>query len=696
MLQSMRKSSASIFIYLIFGVLIVVFVLNFGPQANSTGGGCNNDTANAALVVNGTEITRSGFAIPYQIATGPAASRKAQVFEWLIRREILAQEGESRGLRVTDGAVDEEIKRGSLFFDGRRENIKKSLFDEVDGQFFFSYPKFQALVERNWQVSMNSFKDAQKREMLAAMTADLIRNGVQVSRDEALQQFLYENNTVTFDTVKFQPALYRAAMKLTEADVTRFVAGHQAEIQAAFTADERLYKAVKPQISVRQIFVAKPVVVTPPATPSAAGSDAAPSAPMPAATEDVKNVAFEAIVTKLTALRSDIAAGRVSFAEAAKTQSADEATKYMGGSVGWRTKDSPQLGETELNDAVKSLKAGEVSAVIKTARGAYLLVVDAEREGDLTFDQVKNELAVELAKDTWSKEAAKRAAIAALALAKAELAKPADDKGQKGKNLDGLYEREQMSPDIDLQRILNDPNLPDDQKQRLLQEYLKMRQPTVKTGSITVESRDVQAGWMTSQAGAGSANGSATGSATGAAATSPTTAAPTTTTPAAAPPVVVAAVNPLAPSADVLPAFGPITKASVTRLGPVARSNRLVDFGEAKALVGLLFDTLAPNELADGIFEAQGSYAIVQLIARTEPDMKEFDKKVDSMMQLIKQRRSGDALMGWLKDRCETLYKAGKIKPSQSLLREVDDQGKPLPATYKPCISYGSDDAAFE
>ncbi len=698
MLQSMRKSGASIFIYLIFGVLIVVFVLNFGPQANRSGGGCSNDAANTALVVNGTEITRPGFAIPYQISTGPSAARKAQVFEWLIRREMLAQEGESRGLRVTDEAVDEEIKRGSLFFDGRRENIKKSLFDEVDGQFFFSYPKFQALVERNWQVSMNAFKDAQKREMLAALTADLIRNGVQVSRDEALQQFLYDNNTVTFDAVKFQPAVYRAAMRLSEADVARFVTGHEAEIKAAFTADERLYKAVKPQISVRQIFMAKPVVAPAPApAPAADGSGAAPVAPAPVA--EVTNVAFDAIVTKLSTLRTDIAAGKISFAEAAKSQSADEATKYLGGNMGWRTKDSPQLGETELDEAVKSLKSGEVSTVVKTSRGAYLLLIDGQREGDLTFDQVKHELAVELAKDTWSKEAAKRAALAALVVAKAELAKPADDKGQKGKNLDGLYEREQMSPDIDLQRILNDPNLPNDQKQRLLQEYLKMQQPAMKTGAITVESRDVQAGWMTSQAGTGSAaTATPTAEATPAGATGAgaTASAPTAATVASAPPAV-AVVNPLAPSTDVLPAFGPINKASVTRLGPVPRSNRLVDFGEAKELVSLLFDTLSPNGLADGIFDAQGSYAIVQLITRAEPDMKEFDKKADNMIQLIKQRRSNDALMGWLKDRCETLYKAGKIKPSASLVREYDDQGKPLPNSYKPCMSYGSgDDAALE
>lgn len=684
MLQSMRRSGASIFIYLIFGILIVVFVLNFGPQSKGSGEGCTGSSSNTALTVNGSEVSRPGFALPYQIAQGPVATRKIQVFEWLIRREMLAQEAESRGMRVTDDAVDEEIKRGSLFFDMRRENIKKSLFDQVDNQFFFSYPKLQNLVERNWQVSMTSFKEAQKREMLAGLMAELIRNGTQVSRDEALQQFLYENNTVTFDAVKFQPAVYRAAMRLTEDDVARFVAGHEAEIKAKFTTDERLYKGVKPQLSVRQIFMAKPVpAAAPVAPPAGAGSD---SPPAPAAAPDTK--AFDAVVAKLETLRSDIAADKVKFADAAKAKSEDEATKYLGGNMGWRTAESPQLGDTALNDAVKALKPGEVSAVIKTDRGAYLLQVENKREGDLTFDQVKNELAVELAKDVWSKEAAKRAAIAALAEAKAELAKPADDKGNKGKNLDGLYEREQMSPDIELQRILNDPTLPDDQKQRLLQEYLKMRQPAIKTGSIIVESKSVQAGWLASQQTAGSAEAPApapapagegsAGSAAGSAA------------PAAMPVAPAPAANPMAPSSDKLPEFGPIAKASVTRLGPVARSNRLVDFGEAPALVGMLFDTLQPNGLADGVYDAQGAYAIVQLVSRSQPDMKEFEKKADNMIQLIKQRRSGDALMGWLKDRCETLYKAGKIKPAADLIREYDDQGKPLPTSYKPCITYAT------
>jgi parvulin-like peptidyl-prolyl isomerase len=687
MLQSMRRSGASIFIYLIFGILILVFVLNFGPQAGRDTGGCTGRGANTALTIDGSEISRVAYGVPEQISeapqgvANPRAAKTAQVFEWLIRRELLAQEAESRGMRVSDDAVDEEIKRGSLFFDGRRENIKKNLFDEVDGKFFFNYKNLQNVVERKWQISMNAFKDAQKREMLASMMADLIRSGVQVSRDEALQQFLYENNTVTFDAVKFQPAVYLAAMKLTEDDIARFVAGHEADIKAKFAVDERLYKGVKPQILVRQIFLEKPApapIAPPPAAGS--GSGAAPVAPA-VVEKDKALVAFEASVAKLEIMRADIAAGKAKFADVAKSMSTDDASKFLGGSLGWRTVESPQVGDTVLNDAVKALKVGDVSAVLTTDRGVYLFTVEAKREGDLKFDQVKQELAVAMAKDVWSKEAAKRAAIAALVEAKIEAAKPLDAKGQKGKSLNELYDRERMSPDIELQRILNDPTMPQDQKQRMLQEYLKMRQPTGRTGRIVLESDDVQVSWLAAQQAAGSA-GSAAGSASGSAAT------PAITPPPPPAPVVESMVA----SNDKLPEFGTIAKASVTRLGPVPRSNRLPDFGENKALVGLLFDKLTSGGLADTIFDAQGSYAIVQLVERAQPDMKEFDKKAVAMMQTIKQRRSGDALMGWLKERCDSLNKAGKIKPAPDLLREVDDKGNPMPTQYKPCMSYGRDE----
>ena len=55
MLESMRRQGASIFIYLIFGLLIVIFVINFGPQ----GGGERRwlrGTSNVVVSVDGEDV----------------------------------------------------------------------------------------------------------------------------------------------------------------------------------------------------------------------------------------------------------------------------------------------------------------------------------------------------------------------------------------------------------------------------------------------------------------------------------------------------------------------------------------------------------------------------------------------------------------------------------------------------------------
>ena len=46
MLEQMRRQGASIFIYLIFGLLIVIFVINFAPSRNrgDVGGGCSTSS----------------------------------------------------------------------------------------------------------------------------------------------------------------------------------------------------------------------------------------------------------------------------------------------------------------------------------------------------------------------------------------------------------------------------------------------------------------------------------------------------------------------------------------------------------------------------------------------------------------------------------------------------------------------------
>src|SRR3954463_13496092 len=112
MLDSMRRQGASIFIYLIFGILIAIFVINIGPGSGKRGddAGCTG-TSNHVVTVDGSDANETAFHIAYSSPTnrGQGKERTYMALEALIRREMLAAEGTDHGLRVSDDLVDDGI-----------------------------------------------------------------------------------------------------------------------------------------------------------------------------------------------------------------------------------------------------------------------------------------------------------------------------------------------------------------------------------------------------------------------------------------------------------------------------------------------------------------------------------------------------------------------------------------------------------
>ena len=583
MLESARRQGASIFVYLIFCLLIAIFVINFGPQKGSQGG-CSG-SSNVVIAVDGQEATQSSYHVAYSNGynRGNGKQKTYVALETIIRREILAQEAEARGMRVDSDLTMDQIKAGWFFLGGQRVQIP-GIFDE--NQVW----NFKAL--KGWyssmNVSRNSYVGEQGRGLMASIMAEMLRDSVQVAREEALAHYLFENNTVQYDVVAFKPDAYRAAMKLTDADVERFLSTHAADVEARYKTDERTYKGVKPQLQLRQIFIAKledEKPATPPTPPppapgagsaagSGAGSGSAAAPVAPPKVEEKKaagpkvGMSIDDAKKKLEDARASIAAGKQKFVDAAKQLNTDEAMKASGGELGWRTADNAMLGDKAVTDAVKALKPGEMTPVIPTDRGVFLVMAESKREGDLSFDQVKSELAKELAKDVWAKEAAKRAALAALEKAR----------GGTGMNLDQMYEKEEApsSPGLDINQILNDPNLTQEQKQKILQMMLQQQQG--KSGALEIESTDVPAAWYAQADGpsgsaattppagsgtaptpaAGSANapksGAATAPKTGAGSATPT--APKTGSAAPTAPKTGSATAPATGAGSALPAAG--------------------------------------------------------------------------------------------------------------------------------------------
>ena len=165
-------------------------------------------------------------------------------------------------------------------------------------------------------------------------------------------------------------------------------------------------------------------------------------------------------------------------------------------------------------------------------------------------------------------------------------------------------------------------------------------------------------------------------------------AAPTTGAPAtpAVPPVPAADI---VPSKDVLPLLSDVAPPHVTRFNNKSRAKQMNGLGASKDAIAAVFDELQPGQLAPHIYEGEGgAYAVVQLVQRNQPNVADFDKDADRRVAELRNARANAFLDEWLRDKCETLAKANKIKPNPELLIERDDQGKVLPVTYRPCMSF--------
>ncbi|MBL0214619.1 MAG: SurA N-terminal domain-containing protein [Myxococcales bacterium] len=743
MLEQLRKSGASIAIYLIFGLLIIIFVINFAPNAGQgKGGGCTGP-GNSAITVGTAKTSQSAYHVAYAANKYNGRQKVYAALEMLIRRELLADAASDAGIRVTNDLVETEMKKGYFFYAGFRIPdfavdpqggpvfvSEHSFFDLVDGEQFFNFGKFKGWVG-SLNVSVGSYYDEQARAMQAALMSELITDSVRVSRDEAMTDYLFAHNTVSYDTVTFTPTAYRDAMRLGDADVARFLAGHEADVKKKYTDEERTYKGTNPALKLRSIKIdlakaeAKPAEA-PPADPSkpadpakpadgAKGADATkPGEAKPAVTvsdankpggsgltvtevtpgkkpEDVAKagapaakptgMAVAEAKAKLEAARTAIAAGKQKFADAAKQLTTDEATKFNGGDVGWRSVENAGLGDPAINDAVKALKPGEMTAVVIGESAAYLVIAEDKRQGDLSFDQVKSEIAAELARDLWSKEAAKRAALDALTTARAGNAKNLGDMFERGVN-----EREQ---------------------QRRMEQMIEEQYGQQHGALETPKAEDVPASWRAGddQAVGGGSSGSAGSAApaAGSAAPAPATGSAGSAASGSAAPAAGAGsgsgsapttepapltVVTLAPSTDVLPPFGEIKKPKAIPQSGIPREKEMPGLEGIKEASATLFDELQAGMLGKKVYETPEGFVLIQLTEKTAPKVEDFDKVADKELAKLRALRGRMAVEGWLKNRCEALAKDGKIVPTADLVHESDDAGKPLPQVYRPCMSF--------
>jgi peptidyl-prolyl cis-trans isomerase D len=431
MLEQMRQQSRSLLIYLLFSIVIVVFIVNFGPQSI---GGCGmrmpTRVTESAARVDKRVVSLKDWTYAYtvlNVASIPPQQAKQMrlketIMDMLIDRELLAAEAERLGFSVGEEEVEDLIAEAKMLSMGREQKLP---YVENEGK--FSYDNFRKFVQYHLGMSPKSFIEQQRREIMAARMRDLLRSGVGVSADEVKETYLRQSDRVNLEYLRFAIHRYENEVELRPDEIAAWAKANQDKLKKLY--DERkaaLYEKQPRQRKLRFLLVAVP-------------SDADPD-----------KIAE-------TGKRADALAVRVrkgeSLAKLAKASSDDENSRARGGDLGWQRKGGTTRG-SEVEDKVWAAKDGELVGPVKIAGGLALVVPEAIREGDIPFEQARLEIAESELRQERSLERAKAAASAALAKAKAEPSKslkdlfPAPDSDEKAGKKDvphaeetGLYAR---------------------------------------------------------------------------------------------------------------------------------------------------------------------------------------------------------------------------------------------------------------
>jgi peptidyl-prolyl cis-trans isomerase D len=387
MLQLFHNFKKSYAIVLI--VIVVVFAM-FGFGIDFSG---NRNQKNAAITVNGEEISYQEFArarenmeARYRQMLGENYAAFAgslrlnqQIADTLIAGKLLQSFAKEIGLVPSRLAVKELLLSSGLFAKGYDENIYRSYLQQVG----MSSAQFEGELEI--QSLTNQFSDLIMQSTFASsvevqeellrqetsfdvelikLEADKIQGSLKAPADDVLKKF-YEDNSSDYETlpkvsykfVSFDPSEWAKKAEILPEDIEFY-----------YTENQRRYKLPE-QVKVSRIQL------------NFGKSDNAEK--------------MAELKTKADEVFAKAFAGE-SFDSLVQIYSDDYISKATGGDMGWVEKGSTKL-PAEVLKAAFNLKVGEVSQVISTDSGYEVIKVTDKKDSEYKkLESVKGEIETQL------------------------------------------------------------------------------------------------------------------------------------------------------------------------------------------------------------------------------------------------------------------------------------------------------------
>ena len=412
MLTQLRQQSQSFLIYILFGILIVVFIFFFGPQAEGwQPGQATRDPSQWAAragtqEATGQEVTlwmlrqeRYGL-LDDDALSNPGVRREAatQILEQL----MLEDRARGAGLRASESEVTEYITS--------KQNTDLPLFSDRSGT--FTYERFQSGVSQGLGASPATYRRAKGRELVVNRYIDFLNAQVKVSDKAVRAAWDRAKRTWNLEYVKIDPADYAdQAGTPTAEEGEAYAKANADEVAKYYEANKRTYDNEK-EVRVSRLLLRV----------KKDGGDTAKA--------DTRK-ALEALRVKATAEGADF--------EAIVKESSEGAFKDAGGDMGWQVKGNADYA------FFAALEKGTVSEIKESPFGLWFVrATDVKPAVKRSLDEVRGEIGAILAGTGKRKAAARKVADEMLAQLKAgkpfaEVAPPLapatpdapDDEGEK-------------------------------------------------------------------------------------------------------------------------------------------------------------------------------------------------------------------------------------------------------------------------
>lgn len=377
----------------VFGVIILSFVLFFGPQTQGMG---PRGTTTVARVgdrqISDVELA-SAFERYRRLTSqrdrldeASYADVQRQLALNIAAIELLARRAVDAGLAVSEQdlqcflvnwhrgySVDgERICNGyPADFAERFRNYDIVWFTEADGSFTQYY---EESVRNRFNMAVNDFERHKERELLARFYLASIAEGVGVPPGQIRDVWQRRNTTVDLEFVRLDPAA-AAGAEPTEAEIEAWAAGNASAIQDAYDAEPDRFAEPR-QVRIRRIYIRKPADDSPELADARAR--------------------YEAALARVTT-------GGEDFEAVARELSEIEREAEAGGDMGLRTSETIS---SDIWEATEAMTQGEVRGIEQQYAWNIVKLEEVQEARVRPLEEARDEIAAELITAARTAEAA--------------------------------------------------------------------------------------------------------------------------------------------------------------------------------------------------------------------------------------------------------------------------------------------------